>query len=110
MGRRRGRRLLPCWLFTSSLRLFACAYAVRNPSSLRLRQRQPDAEGGPAPYVAFQLHLAVVGANDALHDHQAEAGSLFLGGVKRLENPVDLFLRDAASSIRHAYPNAVACL
>ena len=61
----------------------------------------------PRPDVAFQFNPAAVRAHDALHNHQAEAGAFFLGRVKRLENAVDLFLRNAAAGVGHAHPDAV---
>ena len=67
-------------------------------------QRQPDPEGGSLADVAFQFDAAAMLAHDSLHDHQPEAGSLFLGGVKRLKDAVDLFLRNSAAGVAPRSP------
>jgi hypothetical protein len=53
---------------------------------------QPDSEGGSLPHFAVHFDPSAVIANDSLHHHQSQAGTFFLGGEKRLEDPVQLFL------------------
>src|SRR5580765_2348033 len=74
----------------------------------RFVQRQPDAETGPLPDPALQFNAPSVLANNALDDHQSQAGSLFFGSVKWLEDALELFGRDAPARIRDAQPNAIA--
>src|ERR1017187_3696184 len=70
-------------------------------------EREPDAEGGAAADLAFEFDAAAVGADNPLHDHQAQAGAFLLGGIEGLEDPVDLLLRNAAASVGDADPDAV---
>ena len=67
-------------------------------------QRQPDAERRAAADVAFQFDPPVVRADNPLDNHQAQAGALFLGRVKRLEDAVDLLLRNAAAGVGSRSP------
>ena len=60
--------------------------------------------------MAFQFNPAVVGAHNPLDDHQAQAAAFFLGRIKRLEDAVELLLRNAAAGVGHAHPDAVAVL
>ena len=77
--------------FTRSPIRFAVKALTLTCSSVRLRfqqprfafvQRQPDAEGGAAAHVAFQFNPPVVRADDALHNHQAQAACLFSWSCK----------------------------
>ena len=70
-------------------------------------EREPQAKGGALAGVALQLDAAAVFAHDALHDHQAKAGALFLGGEIGLEDAVDFFLRNAAARVGHVNPHAI---
>ena len=73
-----------------------------------LVERQPDAKAGPASDLALELNAAAMGADDALNDHQAQAGAFLLGGEKGVEDAVELFLGDAAAGVGHADPDAVS--
>src|SRR3954470_18048771 len=42
---------------------------------LALVQRQPNAEGGPAADLAFKFDFATVRSDDALHNHESQAGA-----------------------------------
>src|SRR5437773_11181413 len=77
---------------------------------LALVQREPNAKAGAAPHLALQVNAATVGADDALDDHQTQAGAFLLGGKKRVEDAVELFLGDAAASVGHADPDAINAL
>ena len=70
-------------------------------------ERQPDAEGRAASELALNFDASPVGADDALHDHQAQTGAFLLGGIEGLEDPVELFLGNAAPGIGDADPDAV---
>src|SRR4026207_1522088 len=76
-------------------------------SGLPLVEWQPDPGPGAFANVAFEIDPAVVIANDPLHDHQAQTGTLLLGGVERLEDAVDLFLWNATAGVAHAYHHAI---
>ena len=76
----------------------------------RLARGQPDLEGGPLPHRAADADAASVLADDAFHDHQSETGAFFLGGVERLENVVQLLLRNAAAGVGDADPDSVGRL
>ena len=65
-------------------------------------ERQPDAERGAPAHMAVEFNPAVVRADNPLHDHQAQPRALLLGGVKWLEDPVDLLLWYAAAGVRVA--------
>src|ERR1035441_5229710 len=99
--------------FFASLHL--CAFALsfigcfRQQTRFSFMQWQPDAKRRATTDVAFQLNPAVVRADNALHDHQSEAAAFFLRRVKRLENPVDLLLRNAAARVRHAQIGRASC-
>ena len=70
-------------------------------------QREPNAERGPPPYLALDFDMPTVRPDDALDDHQTQAGAFFFGGEERLKDTIDLFLRNAAAGVRHAEPNAI---
>src|SRR5664280_2585641 len=70
-------------------------------------QWQPDPEGRAPAQVALKLDPSAMGSDDALHDHQAQAGAFFLRGIERFEDAVDLLLWDASAGIRHADPDAI---
>src|SRR5581483_2517650 len=74
----------------------------------RLSERQPDPEGGAAADMAFEFDAAVMGADDPLDDHQAEARAFFLGGEEGFENAIDIVLRDTTAGLGDADPNAVS--
>src|SRR5262245_35784056 len=67
-------------------------------SSLSLagaEDREPQLEGGPLPHLARDIDDAAVVAHDPLDDAEAEARALFLGGVERREDALELRLADA---------------
>ena len=78
-----------------------------NAQRLMFGERKPQAKGGAPAGVALKLDAAAVFAHDALHDHQAKAGALFLGGEIGLEDAVDFLLRYAATGVGHVHPPAV---
>ena len=86
------------------LRLMVLAFSLprfQQPGP-RLVQWEPDAEARPLPHAALHFNPASVLADDALNDHQSQAGALLFGRIKRLEDALDLFGRDAAAGIRDA--------
>src|SRR5436190_12349242 len=72
-----------------------------------LLQRKPNAESCAPSNLALQIDPAPVCANDALHDHQTQARTLFLGGVKRFKNSIELLLRNSATGIGDTNPNTI---
>src|SRR6476646_481677 len=60
-----------------------------------------DADGGPRPFGALDLHEAPVLAHDAVHQRQAEPGALawHLGGKKWVEDPIAEVVGDALAGI-----------
>src|SRR5260370_25756934 len=77
----------------SSSLLFHRGQQARGP----FVQWNPDAKSRAPANVALQFNSAAVRAHDPLHDHQSKSRALFLCGVERVENAVDLLLRDAAA-------------
>ena len=84
--------------------------ARRQQTGLAFIGWEPDAEGGAPANVAFHFDASTVGAHDALHNHQAQPGALFLGGIERVKYPVDFLLGNAAARVRHAQPDAIRTL
>src|ERR1041385_267859 len=93
-----------------SLLVRASVVARLQKLSMPFEQGEPDAEDGAFAGAALEVDAPAVGAHDALHDHQAEAGALFFGGKERFENPVDLVLGNATAGVGHRDPDAAAVL
>src|SRR6266851_6071584 len=74
---------------------------------LFLLEGKPDAESSATAKLAFEVDSTAMGTNNALDDHQTQAGAFLFGCVKWFENAVELFLRDPAPGIGDTYPNTI---
>src|SRR5262245_38478450 len=70
-------------------------------------QGQPNTKGGSLTDAALEIDPAAMGSNNPLNNHQPQAGTLFLGGVKRLEDPINLSFRNSAPRVSNADPDSV---
>ena len=72
---------------------------------LTLVSGDPDSETASFADAAFQINPASMFPDDALDDHQTKACPLFLGGIERFENMIDLFLGYSSAGVRDACPD-----
>jgi hypothetical protein len=71
-------------------------------SVYQLTQRQNYIHCGPCVFFAANCNGAFVGIDDFITHHETEAGTPFLGGIKRLAQPGDSILWDPNSLINYA--------
>ncbi len=81
---------------------FACSIASSG------RKKNAEAGSGFAGGGAFHFDLASQLVDDAFNDPQADAGALIaFGGEKRLEDGLQIFLRNAAARVANSHHNLI---
>ena len=55
------------------------------------------------PRPVLRPYLAAIGLNDRARNRQAETGALWLGRIERLEDALELVIRDAGARIRNRH-------
>ena len=65
------------------------------------QQREIDIESSAAALLAFNLDMAVMGFNDAMHDGQSQTGAFAwcLGGKERIKHTIQDFLWNPAAVV-----------